>query len=241
MQNDLIPMPSLPLNPVIHKDLPQIIHACLNNDINEVQKCLNNGDSVYTAHEYHPSVAATASAEGYVEILTLLLQHGYDPNHEEGVFGQRLLHHITDAPRLIEQAKLLLAHGADPNIQDKYGSTPIQCAASSGNLEYLDLLLAAGADPAFVSPDGQDAFYSAVVSSRRECAERLLALGGDVNAQDDRGKTALCRIAMGGRGLDMAKWLLDHGADKTIADDGDRTPLEWARRNGHTEIVKLLE
>lgn len=234
-------MPTLPLDPVIHKDLPQIIHACLENNVEGVRQCLDRSDSVYTAHEYHPSVAATASAEGYVEILRLLLEHGYDANHVEGAFGERLLHHITDSPRLMEQARLLLDFGADPNAKNKYGDTPIQCAASSGNLEYLNLLLAAGADPAYVSPDGQDAFYSAVISSRFECAERLLELGGDVNAQDDRGKTALSRIAMGGRGVDMLKWLLAHGADKSIPDENGDTPLDWARENGHAEIVKLLE
>lgn len=234
-------MPTLPLDPVIHKDLPQIIHACLNNDVEGVRDCLARGDSVYTAHEYHPSVAATASAEGYVEILKLLLEHGYDPNHVEGDFGERLLHHITDSPRLMEQARLLLDFGADSNARNEHGSTPLQSAAGRGNLEYLKLLLTAGADPAHTSPDGRDAFYAAVVSSRFECAEFLLKLGGDVNMQDHRGRTALSRIAMGGRGVEMLKWLLAHGADKSIPDDGDRTPLEWARRNGHAEIVKLLE
>lgn len=234
-------MSLLSLDPVLHKDLPPVLRSCHHNDIEGVRDYLQKGGDVYIEHEYHSGMMSVAITGGFPEIMQLLLEHGYDPNRPFGEFGQRPLHRIGSAPRCMEMARLLLAHGADPNIQDKYGSTPIQCAASSGNLEYLDLLLAAGADPAFVSPDGQDAFYSAVVSSRRECAERLLALGGDVNAQDDRGKTALCRIAMGGRGLDMAKWLLDHGADKTIADDGDRTPLEWARRNGHTEIVKLLE
>lgn len=240
MQNDPH-MPTLPLDPIIHKDLPQIIHACLNNDLELVKSCLGRGDSVYASHEYHPSAAATASAEGHVEILRLLLENGYDPNHKEGDFGERLLHHITDSPRNIEQAKLLLDFGADPNVQNKYGDTPVQAAASSGNLEYLELLLAAGADAAYVAPDGQDALYAALMGGNIECIERLMLLGGDINAQDHRGKTVLSHNAMVGDDVEMVKWLLAHGADKSIPDDGDRTPLEWARRNGHTEIVKLLE
>lgn len=234
-------MPTLPLDPVIHKDLPQIIHACLENNVEAVRQCLDRGDSVYTAHEYHPSVAATASAEGYVEILKLLLEHGYDANHVEGAFGERLLHHITDSPRLMEQARLLLDFGADPNAKNKYSATPIQCAASSGNLEYMELLLAAGADPANVSIHGRDAFYDALLNGNLECIERLMSLGGDINAQDNRGKTVLSRYAMAAGDIEMIKWLLAHGADKSIPDDGDYTPLDWARENGHTEIVKLLE
>lgn len=234
-------MPTLPLDPVIHKALPQIIHACLENNVEGVRQCLDGGDSVYTAHEYHPSVAATASAEGYVEILKLLLEHGYDANHVEGGFGERLLHHITDSPRLMEQARLLLDFGADPNAKNKYGATPIQCAASSGNLEYLELLLKEGADPEYVSPKGRNALYSALMGGNMECIERLMSLGGDINAQDDRGKTVLSRYAMAGGDIKMIKWLLEHGADKSIPDENGDTPLDWARENGHAEIVKLLE
>ncbi|HEY1052447.1 MAG TPA: ankyrin repeat domain-containing protein [Prosthecobacter sp.] len=173
--------------------------------------------------------------------MKLLLEFGYDPNRPFGEFGQRPLHRIGSAPNCMEMAHLLLANGADPNIQDKYGSTPIQCAASSGNLEYLNLLLAAGADPAYVSPDGQDALYAALLEGNLECIERLMSLGGDINAQDDRGKTVLSRYAMAGGDIKMIKWLLEHGADKSIPDENGDTPLDWARENGHAEIVKLLE
>lgn len=229
------------LDPKLHRDIHPVLRSCHQNDIEGVRDYLQKGGDAYVEHEHHSGLMSTVVTGGFPEIMKLLLEYGYDPNRPFGEFGQRPLHRIGSVPNCMEMARLLLGHGADPNIQDKYGSTPIQCAASSGNLEYLELLLAAGADPAYVSPDGQDAFYAAVVSSRRECAEFLLKLGGDVNMQDDRGRTALSRIAMGGRGVEMIKWLLAHGADKSIPDENGDTALDWARENGHAEIVKLLE
>ena len=225
----------------LYPDVHPIFVACYEGNLASVRQFLNEGIDVNIKYEFHPSLASTAISMGYPDVLGVLIERGLDVNAALGNFGQRPLHHIASRSNSVEMAHLLLAHGADPNIQDKYGATPIQCAASSGNLEYLELLLAAGADPAYVSPDGQDAFYAAVISSRFECAERLLGLGGDVNTQDHRGKTALCRIAMGGRGVEMAKWLLAHGADKSIPDNSGDTPLDWARENGRTAIVKLLE
>ena len=41
--------------------------------------------------------------------------------------------------------------------------------------------------------------------------------------------------------IQVAQTLLLHGADKTLKDVVSETALDFARRNKHTEVVKLLD
>jgi cytohesin len=53
------------------------------------------------------------------------------------------------------------------------------------------------------------------------------------------GFTLLHYAAMDGR-HEIAKLLLEHGADPNIQDNNGRTPLHWAAWKGHLEVVELL-
>ena len=65
------------------------------------------------------------------EIVELLLEKGWDPNHQEGHFALTPLHlAITyrSGNVRVEIVRLLLYHGADPAIEDTYGDTPEEIA-----------------------------------------------------------------------------------------------------------------
>jgi hypothetical protein len=76
----------------------------------------------------------------------------------------------------------------------------------------------------------------------------LVRSGYDVNGfgrsdapADDPWHTAL-HVAAGDGNLPLAKMLLDLGADTSLRDHfGRKTPLEWARRQGHQPLIDLLE
>ncbi|KAJ6095378.1 hypothetical protein N7486_006124 [Penicillium sp. IBT 16267x] len=60
-----------------------------------------------------------------------------------------------------------------------------------------------------------------------------------INEQGNMGRTAL--VAACGRGrLEIAKTLLDNGADQAITDNDGKTPLAISCLNGHYEVAKLL-
>jgi hypothetical protein len=69
---------------------------------------------------------------------------------------------------------------------------------------------------------------------------KLLSLGMDVNARDRWDWTALSMCAYGGH-KEIARLLLDHGADLDNVDvDGD-TPTSLAAQRGHTELVVMFD
>ena len=69
----------------------------------------------------------------------------------------------------------------------------------------------------------------------------LLDKGAEVNVQSKkRGVTALIFAAAAGN-ESVVRLLLDHGADKSLAEiDGD-TALDRARQNGNDSVIPLLE
>ena len=81
-----------------------------------------------------------------VEMASLLLAHGANPNARGGI-GETPLHDCVMENRA-EMASLLLAHGANPNARDDRGETPLHKAAYTilRSSSLLDLLFAAGAD-----------------------------------------------------------------------------------------------
>lgn len=221
------------------ENLPLILRACLNDDVEGVKEALKAGASVYTEPDFHMSVAATAVSEGRVEIMRLLLEHGYDPDHVEGIFGQRPLHHLADAPNSLDLARLLISFKATVDIKDEYGFTPLIAAAGVGNLPCVKLYVEHGADPRHVTPRGKTALYNAAQYGREDCLRYLLQFGGSINDVNHEHKTPLMWASMRGD-VPTVRLLLFMGADKNIMDESDYTALECAEENGHAEVVKLL-
>ena len=80
-----------------------------------------------------------------------------------------------------------------------------------------------------------------VGAKTRELNELLFQHGMNANAADWLGATALHQLAGGGN-IEKAIWFLDQGADlHARAEDICSTPLAWATRRGHGEIVELLK
>ena len=81
---------------------------------------------------------------------------------------------------------------------------------------------------------------SAIARGDLDAAERHLAHGAGVNEQDPKsGSMPLGVAALHGR-LDIARYLIEHGADVSAANRDGNTPLHTAAFLGRTEMVKLL-
>jgi ankyrin repeat protein len=152
-----------------------------------------------------------AVAEGEMEAIQLLLEHGADVNAPAGAeFGRTTLQAATSAekpdPDIIH---LFLLHGADINAPPamRGGVTALQGAAIRGDIQI---------------------------------AKMLLEHGADVNAAPalEEGRTAVEGAAEHGR-LDMMRLLLRAGA-KADPVLGFLRAIELAEENGHLALADLL-
>lgn len=63
---------------------------------------------------------------------------------------------------------------------------------------------------------------------------------GIINAQDHNGNTPLHTVTIQGRGADLAKLLLDNGADTEVKNKLGYTPLDLAVMLGEDSIARAL-
>ena len=177
------------------------------------------------------------------------------------------LHHAAarNQPAMVQ---LMLELGADPNATDATGATALTTAVQeNADPAIASALAAAGAkldfltavnlgryadaeamlrdDPARIGPDGRDTIALHLSVSKRNMAtiRWLLAHRIDVNAKRlmwDFNHTALHMTVESGE-IDIARLLLDAGADPNIRDDKvNATALGWADHFGRADFAQLI-
>ena len=115
-------------------------------------------------------------------------------------------------------------------------------AASLSDCRFAALLLRAGANPNALSPGGSP-LHRACNCGRENTALLLLENGADPNLQDQfEAKTPLHAATeiMMNRDFAIVTMLLAHGADPSIRDKEGKTALNYAEKNEHPSIAKIL-
>jgi ankyrin repeat protein len=161
--------------------------------------------------------------------------------------------------------RLLLTSKADPNIVDTQGRTALMAAAASGDASTVDTLLNGGANPTatdaghgspmtYAAADGRAAvmevlqkhglkpnagdFALAAAGCHADAAKIALASG--VNVNGTAGEIVPLLSAAGAGCLEVARLLIDRGANVNARDRDGWTPLIKAAQAGHAEMVQLL-
>lgn len=146
-------------------------------------------------------------------------------------------------------AALLLANKADPNLRAESRSrstecpkTPLQIAASMGNLRMASMLIAAGANVRAITRSGRTALHFAAVGSHLDMIRLLLGKGADVEARDNEGSSALDDAVWRGH-LEAVAILLANGAplNEPEAKTGATPINEAAYRNQLPLAAYLLQ
>ena len=128
---------------------------------------------------------------------------------------------------------VLLATGIELNIFE---------AAATGQTDRVRVLLKK--DPSLANAYAPDGFYPlglAAFFGHKEAFEAILSAGANVNlsARNAMKVTAL-HAAAAARQADMARMLLERGADPNARQQAGFTPLHEAASNGQIEFAKLL-
>ncbi|HSW76303.1 MAG TPA: ankyrin repeat domain-containing protein [Candidatus Saccharimonadales bacterium] len=184
----------------------------------------------------------TASANGYIEIVELLLSHDkIDPNQStySGITPLIAACNIGN----IEIVKLLLSHPKiDPNRADEAEMTPLLRASKNGFMDILKLLLSHPNINPNQNNKGIPTLVASIFIENIEVVKLLLSHENtNPNETTDDGISPLSMACHTGN-TEMVKLLLSHpkiDPNEALNDYGT-TPLLIACANGKIEVVKLL-
>lgn len=127
----------------------------------------------------------------------------------------------------------LLASGVELNVYE---------AAGTGQTQRLRELIAA--DPSLINSHSFDGFTPlglAVFFGHPETVKALLDAGADVNvASKESMKVSPLASASAAGQLEIARVLIEHGANVNARASGDFTPLHESAASGRIEFAKLL-
>jgi ankyrin repeat protein len=187
-----------------------LVHDVIRGELASVQARIGADRSLLNARGgYWPPGTPLICAvnHGHLPIARYLLGEGAQVNEGDGT-GSRALRVACNYGESQAMVELLLEAGADAVTPDRYGDTPLMCAARRGLVGITRALLAHGC--------------------------------GDVDARDRDGRTALWWACEKDR-MNAALLLLEVGADMSIADTQDRTPLDRALALYSRTCVAVLE
>ena len=184
-----------------------------------------------------------AALKGSAEAVKVLMPHT-DINARNNK-GATPLHMALEYGHC-DAALLLLQHGAAVNAADSDGRTPLHLASQAGCVEAVKLLLRYGADISAKDAKGNTAIHYAAKSINKEVVE--LVLRADVNAKNAYGETPLKILirecakwdSQRRQCYEVAKLLVERGADPNIRDSSGVSPLDSAKLICFSELVELF-
>ncbi|KAL0640463.1 hypothetical protein Q9L58_000433 [Maublancomyces gigas] len=187
------------------------------------------------------SLLRSASADDFVSLLQLLLDHGALAT----IDAKELASGTTSLQAAImlrreAAVELLLKHGAGANTADEHGWTPLHWAALSGNCTIARLLIDKGArtDLKAYSEYGATALHFAAGMGKREMVRLLLDRGAGARVEDDRGASAIYYAMIAGE-RETAKLLLNHG-DLELPSALDTNLLCRKTSEIHNRVLKMF-
>uniref|UniRef100_A0A3Q4GSD2 Poly [ADP-ribose] polymerase n=1 Tax=Neolamprologus brichardi TaxID=32507 RepID=A0A3Q4GSD2_NEOBR len=246
--------------PVRNSDVDyRLLEAAKAGDLDTVKSlCTAQNVNCRDLEGRHSTPLHFAAGYNRVSVVEYLLHHGADV-HAKDKGGLVPLHNACSYGHF-EVAELLVRHGASVNVADLWKFTPLHEAAAKGKYEICKLLLKHGADPTKKNRDGntpldlvkdgdtdiQDLLRGDAAlldAAKKGCLARVqkLCSPDNINCRDTQGRNSTpLHLAAGYNNLEVAEYLLEHGADVNAQDKGGLIPLHNAASYGHVDIAALL-
>lgn len=178
------------------------------------------------------------SSSDPVAIVAALLDAGADPKLGDANGITPLMSVARGRSNVrAELADVLVASGAPLNLTDENGATVLHHFAQTGDMDTVSLLIDAGSDSTIHDAFGRSGIHRVVESdeitstNRPRVLQHAINLGLPLDTADNRGQSPLHSVAIlhfGDAGAELAKLLLDGGADANAANHVGLTPIMQA-------------
>ena len=172
-----------------------------------------------TWHGYDETPMSVAVKFEQYKFKTMLLANGVEPIGQKEAIQIELIQAVKRGQ--IREVTNLLLDGADPNGKDPQGERPLHAAVEKGNLRMVKLLLMSGANPSIKAKDSFDLPVSPLWIEGNKSAVGSKSILGNYNHK-------------------IFMLLLEAGADVTLTDVLDQTPLNLCAKRGNLPCVKAL-
>ena len=189
-----------------------LAEACTNGNGTLVRLLLKSGANPNTPAGTGETPLMTCAKTGSVDAVQILVEYGGAVDAKEPTQHQTALMWAA-AERHPDVVKALIDAHADLKANSKQGFTAIHFAAREGDLESVKVLLAAGVDVN-------------ILTQAEGVTNRVTNQLGIAKTIGNIGYTPLLVATVRGQ-VDLALYLLDHGADPNNLAAG-YTPLHWA-------------
>ncbi len=224
--------------------------AAYRGDAEQVKRLLRAGAGAREANAYGVTPLALAAQIGNATVIKLLLEAGADVESPTGE-GQTALMSVARTGN-VEAAKLLIRHGANVNAVEQFGGqTALMWAAARRHPQMVRLLASKGADVDAratvrhfdrhitveqryknTHTGGLTPLLYAIRENCKACVDALIEHKANILLPDPDGIAPLTLAMMAGN-WDIARRLLDAGADVNQWDIYGQAPLHVAIENAY--------
>jgi ankyrin repeat protein len=228
-----------PVNQIDNYGKTPLIFATESGNIAIVEYLLNKGANPNHTADDGSTPLIIAVRKGNSRIAELLIQRGALIN-SIGDDGFTALT-ITAEKGSKNVFDVLLKLGAKPDVSIANRDTALMKSIPRKDSYYFDRLLESGADPNKRGRAGNTPLIIAACTNKLEIAEKLLKAGAHFNETNDSGNSALLFAAgLAGIKPDIAKLLVEKGADINQSSKDGLTPVKAACLAGNTGMVVYL-
>ena len=138
----------------------------------------------------HDTPLLAATIKRHIEVASVLLKSGADPNISDGAAWAPL--HWLSSGVLVKQssleiARLLVSSGANVDAADEHNKTPLHRAAETGHRDLAGLLVESGASLGARNKNQRTPLHMACIGGNSDISRLFIDRGSDINSRDEDG------------------------------------------------------
>ena len=233
----LVGLPQVEVNHGGDENYTALHHAAVRNHADIVQVLIDAGAYIDTQNTDGRSAVHFASASGSLDVVKILVRVGaavcVTDSTEQTCLALAAINGHTETVRY-----LLCLPEVELNRQEE--NTALHCAVSKKGTDVAQVLIDAGADIDAKDSMGYSPLHAACEFGVLDILKMLVEAGVDVRATDNRLDTCLTLAAYYGH-TEIVRYLVGlPEVDVNHRADDNKTALQCAVEENHTDIVQLL-